>query len=43
MLPPGVDLSKAQGKFLIAVLDSNNKVQETNEEVNKVVSGPIPK
>ena len=42
-LPPGVDLSKAQGKFLIAVLDSSNKVTETNETDNKIVSGPIPK
>jgi hypothetical protein len=41
-LPPGVDLSKASGKFLIAVLDSTHKVTEFNESDNIVISSPIP-
>jgi hypothetical protein len=41
-VPAGVDLSKASGLTLIAVLDARARVTETNEGNNAVASAPLP-
>lgn len=38
-LPKGTD---AKGKFILAVLDADNAIDESNETDNTVVSGPLP-
>jgi hypothetical protein len=35
--------NSATGKYVIAVLDSDNKVVEADEGNNSIVYGPIPK